>query len=114
MNEAEQDNRIKPIIGITIGDINGIGPEVIIKSVENNKILSFVTLVIYGHGKVLSHYKNILNVERLSFHQAGSIKDIRHNRLNVINCWEEEFEVKVGTETPEAGKFALAALNRAS
>ena len=114
MNEAEQDNRIKPIIGITIGDINGIGPEVIIKSVENNKIMSFVTLVIYGHGKVLSHYKNILNVEHLSFHQAGSIKDIRHNGLNVINCWEEEFEVKVGTETPEAGRFALAALNRAS
>lgn len=114
MSEAEKDNRIKPIIGITIGDINGIGPEVLIKSVENNKILSLATLVIYGHGKVLTHYKNILNTQSLSFHQVQSIKDIRHNKLNVINCWDEAFEVKVGTEAPEAGKFALAALMRAS
>lgn len=114
MSEAEKDNRIKPIIGITIGDINGIGPEILIKSVENNKILSLATLVIYGHGKVLTHYKNILNTQSLSFHQAQSIKDIRHNKLNVINCWDQAFEVKVGTEAPEAGKFALAALIRAS
>lgn len=114
MSEAEKDNRIKPIIGITIGDINGIGPEVLIKSVENNKIQSFATLVVYGHGKVLTHYKNILNTKNLSFHQAQSIKDIRHNKLNVINCWDEDFEVKVGVESPEAGKFALAALMRAS
>lgn len=114
MSEAEKDNRIKPIIGITIGDINGIGPEVLIKSVENNKILSFATLVIYGHGKVLTYYKNLLNIESLSFHQAQSIKDIRHNKLNVINCWDEDFEVKAGVEAPEAGRFALAALIRAS
>lgn len=114
MNEAEKGNRIKPIIGITIGDINGIGPEVIIKSVENNKILSLATFVIYGHGKVLSHYKHLLHAERLSFHQAQSIKDIKHNKLNVINCWDENFEVKVGLETPEAGRFALAALIKAS
>ncbi len=114
MNEAEKDKFNKPTIGITIGDMNGIGPEVIIKTVENNKILSFANLVIYGHGKVFSHYKNLLNIERFSFHQAQSIKDIRYNKLNVINCWNEDFEIKVGKETVEAGKFALAALVRAT
>lgn len=114
MKEEAKDNQTKPTIGITIGDINGIGPEVIIKAVLNNKILSFANLVIYGHGKVFSYYKNLLKIDRFSFHQAQSINDIRHNKLNVINCWNEDYEIKVGLEVPEAGKFALASLSRAS
>ncbi|MBO3698525.1 4-hydroxythreonine-4-phosphate dehydrogenase PdxA [Roseivirga sp. E12] len=114
MNEAANHNRIKPIIGITIGDINGIGPEVIIKAVQNNLLLNHVDIVVYGHGKVFSLYKTILNIEKFSFHQARSIKEYRQNKLNVINCWTEDFELKVGTETPEAGRFALAALKQAT
>jgi len=114
MKEEAIDNQIKPTIGITIGDINGIGPEVVIKAVQNNKMLSFANLVIYGHGKVFSYYKNLLQIDRFSFHQAQSIKDIRHNKLNVINCWDEDHEIKAGHETPEAGRFALKSLTRAS
>lgn len=109
-----EEKKVKPIIGITIGDINGIGPEVIIKSVENDKIFNSVNLVVYGHGKVLSHYKKVLEIERFSFNQIKSLNEIRHNKLNVINCWEEDFEVKVGQEVKEAGKFALTALSKAS
>ncbi len=114
MKEEANDNQIKPTIGITIGDINGIGPEVIIKALQNNKVLTFANLVIYGHGKVFSYYKNLLEIDRFSFHQTQSIREIRHNKLNVINCWDEDYEIKAGQETPEAGRFALASLIRAS
>ena len=113
MNEEKKDKKTKPIIGITIGDINGVGPEVIIKAVENNKIFDFVTLVIYGHGKVFSYYKKALNKESFSFNQVQSINDIRPNKLNVINCWDGELEVSAGQELPIGGEIALAALNKA-
>ena len=53
----------KPIIGITIGDINGIGPEVIIKALSDARILNHITPVIFGSTKVLSFYRKMLNNE---------------------------------------------------
>lgn len=113
MQENINEKPFVPTLGITIGDINGIGPEVIIKSVLNPKIFDFMNLVVYGHGKVLSHYKNLLEAEKFSFNQTNSIDQIRHNKLNVINC-VDDIEVKPGEETPEAGALALAALRAAT
>lgn len=114
MNEEKRDKKTKPVIGITIGDINGVGPEVIIKAVENNKIFDQVTLVAYGHGKVFSFYKKTLNKDKFSFNQIQSFNEIRPNKLNVINCWEGELEVQAGQELPIGGEMALAALKAAS
>lgn len=113
MQENSREKKIIPTLGITIGDMNGIGPEVIIKSVLNQKIFDFVNLVVYGHSKVLSHYKNMMEVEKFSFNQTNSADQLRDNRLNVINC-VEDVEVTPGEETPEAGQLALAALKRAT
>lgn len=113
MQENSREKKIIPTLGITIGDMNGIGPEVIIKSVLNQKIFDFVNLVVYGHGKVLSHYKNMMEIEKFSFTQTNSADQLRDNRLNVINCLED-VEVVPGEETPEAGQLALAALKRAA
>ncbi len=109
-----EENRQKPLIGITIGDINGIGPEVIIKSVLDTKIYAQADLIVYGHGKVLSFYKKNLNLDRFSFNQSNSPKQINHKRLNVINCWEEDFEVNPGVNDTKAGKFALKSLEKAT
>ncbi len=114
MNEENKTKKVKPIIGITIGDMNGIGAEVIIKSVVNEKIFKNVNLVLYGHGKVMSHYKKVLNIERFSFNQIKSLSEIRNNRLNVINSSDQDLEVEIGQETKEAGKLALAALEHAT
>lgn len=114
MNEEKRDKKTNPVIGITIGDINGIGTEVIIKAVENNRIFDFVTLVVYGHGKVFSYYKKILGKEQFSFNQVQSIDEIRPNKLNVINCWDGELEVNAGQDLPLGGEIALAALIKAS
>jgi 4-hydroxythreonine-4-phosphate dehydrogenase len=103
----------KPLIGISIGDINGIGPEVTIKALLDNRLQKLVTPVIYSHGKVLSFYRKQLGLEDFNFMQIRNIDEVHHKKINVINVLEESPEVIPGVETQEAGKMALAALDYA-
>lgn len=104
-----QTKKQRPILGISIGDINGIGPEVILKALSDARVYANFTPLIYGHGKALSHYKKLLNLEELYFTQIRSLDEIQHRKVNVINCQEECPEIIPGVETQEAGKLALAA-----
>lgn len=113
MQETNREDKFIPTIGITIGDVNGIGPEVIIKSVMDLRIFDHMNLVVYGHGKVLSHYKNLLEFEKFSFNQSNRADQIRNNKLNVINC-VDDIEVRVGEITQEAGELAFAAIKKAT
>lgn len=103
----------KPVIGITIGDINGVSAEVTMKALMDNRILKLVTPVIYAHGKALTFYRKHLKLEDFNFMQIRNIGEIHHKKVNVINVTEECPEVMPGTETSEAGKMALAALDHA-
>ena len=103
----------KPLIGISIGDINGIGPEVAIKALLDNRLQKLVTPVIYAHGKVLSFYRKQLGLEDFNFMQIRNIEEVHHKKINVINVLEESPEVIPGVETQEAGKMALASLDQA-
>jgi 4-hydroxythreonine-4-phosphate dehydrogenase len=103
----------KPLIGISIGDINGIGPEVTIKALLDNRLQKLVTPVIYAHGKVLSFYRKQLALEDFNFMQIRNIDEVHHKKINVINVLEESPEVIPGVETQEAGKMALASLDQA-
>lgn len=103
----------KPIIGITIGDVNGIGPEVIIKSLSDSRILDHMTPVIFGSTKVLSFYRKMINSEDFHYSQIKSIADLNPRKINVINCWPEMVEIKAGTITKEAGNCAFLALRDA-
>ncbi len=58
-----QTKKQRPILGISIGDINGIGPEVILKALADARVYAHFTPLIYGHGKALSHYKKVLNLK---------------------------------------------------
>src|SRR5699024_3233565 len=103
----------KPVIGITIGDVNGIGPEVIIKALADARMLKLCTPVIYGTTKVLAYYKKLLQIDELNYSQIKGHENIFYKKINVINCWEDVVEIKTGTVTPEAGKCAFLALERA-
>jgi 4-hydroxythreonine-4-phosphate dehydrogenase len=103
-----QTKKQRPILGISIGDINGIGPEVILKSLADARVFSNFTPLIYGHGKALTHYKKLMNLEDFYFTQVRNHEEIQHRKVNVINCIEECPEVIPGVETQEAGKLALA------
>lgn len=103
----------KPIIGITLGDVNGIGPEVIIKSLLNTKILKYFTPVIYGSGKVLSYYRKNLEIENFNYQQVGTVEKIVFGKINVINIWEESIEITPGQGNEIGGKYALKSLQAA-
>jgi 4-hydroxythreonine-4-phosphate dehydrogenase len=103
----------KPVVGISIGDINGIGVEVTIKALLDNRLTKLVTPVIYAHGKALTFYRKHLGIEDFNFMQIKNIEEVHHKKVNVINVLEESPEVIPGVETQEAGKLALAALDYA-
>jgi 4-hydroxythreonine-4-phosphate dehydrogenase len=100
-------------VGITIGDINGIGPEVIIKSLHSQEILDICTPVIYGSSKVVSYHKNIVQLEDFTYQSQQSAERLNLRKVNVVNCWEEAVNINLGRATEESGKYAYIALDRA-
>lgn len=100
----------KPRIGITLGDPNGIGPEVVIKALSDNRILSLFTPVVYGSAKAISHYKKLLNIEEFNYSQVRAKGQLAHKSINVVNCWEENLEIIPGKATADGGKAAFIAL----
>jgi len=103
----------KIIAAITIGDINGIGPEVIIKSFKDEKLFALCTPVIYGSSQVLEFYKEALGYMNFEFQIITDASEALENVVNVVQCWDEEAEVKPGEATELGGKCALLSLDSA-
>ena len=99
----------KPIIGITIGDLNGIGLEVILKTFQNEQLLNNCTPVIYGSSKVVSYHKNIVGIE-FAFNAIRSVDQATDDRVNVVNCWQDNVNITLGKATEQGGKFAFQSL----
>lgn len=105
-----ENNKIK--IGITQGDINGVGYEVILKTFADTNMLDLCTPIIYGSPKVAAYHRKSLDLPT-NFSIVNSASEASHNRLNVINCTSEEVKVEFSKEDPEAGKAAFDALEKA-
>jgi 4-hydroxythreonine-4-phosphate dehydrogenase len=104
----------KPIIGITLGDYNGIGPEVILKALEGNQLSKLCTPVIYGSLRVLNQYRNLFEMKDWTLHGIQKPEQANPKLTNVITCWHDhQSEAVPGKITPEAGQGALASLKRA-
>ncbi|PIY08033.1 MAG: 4-hydroxythreonine-4-phosphate dehydrogenase PdxA [Flexibacter sp. CG_4_10_14_3_um_filter_32_15] len=114
----ERPKRFRPKIGISMGDFNGIGIEVILKTLTDTRVLELCVPVIFGAARVFSHYKRLLNID-FTFQQhflddenlATSIHD---QKINIVNCSSAKIEVEAGKITAEAGAGALAALEGAT
>lgn len=104
----------KIIIGITHGDINGIGYEVILKTLSDNRMLETFIPVIYGSPKVAAYHRKNLDIQGFNLNIVNSIEEINTKRVNIINCVDDEIKVEIGISTEEAGKAAFAALERAT
>lgn len=100
----------KPCIGITIGDFNGVGPELILKTLSNKLIFNYCTPVVYGTSYIFSYYANILEMSPLDFHIARSKKDIKEGAINLRVCSTEKISITPGKASVEAGKLAIDAL----
>ncbi len=105
--------RQKPRIGITIGDLNGIGPEVVMKSLSDSRMLDQFTPVIYGSTRVFSFYKKMLEINDFSYSQVKTPGQFNSKTINVVNCWEEVIEINTGTASKEAGRASFLALKQA-
>ncbi|MEQ9426308.1 MAG: 4-hydroxythreonine-4-phosphate dehydrogenase PdxA [Cyclobacteriaceae bacterium] len=103
-----------PLVGITIGDLNGVGPEVVLKTFSDSRMMRYVTPVIYASQKVVSFYRKSLNLDKFNYHQARDFSEINPRKVNVVNCWEDQVDIKAGEVTEEAGKYAAISLKRAS
>ena len=107
-----QDIR-KPIIGFTCGDLNGIGLELIIKSLSDSRLLDFMVPVIFANNKAINFYKKGLPDFQLSFSTAPDLDKLNPKQVNLIQCWEEEAAIQPGELTEIGGKYALISLEQA-
>ena len=105
-----EDNKIR--IGITQGDINGVGYEVILKTFSDPTMLELCTPIIYGSPKVAAYHRKALDVQT-NFSIINTASEAGCNRLSVVNCTDDEVKVEFSKPDPEAGKAALGALERA-
>jgi len=115
MSEIKNQNSGQlPVVGITFGDVNGIGPEIIIRVMEDNRILKLCTPILYGNHKIINRYRKLMNVEDFQMIPCKAANQAAPRKVNVINCWEEDYEIKPGQSDPEAGKLALISLQKAT
>ena len=101
-------------IGISVGDINGIGLEVILKTFMETKMLDYCTPIIYGHTKVASYHRKALNIGDLMFNVINSPADANPRKVNMINAWEEDVKIELGVANETGGKYAFLSLQKAT
>lgn len=103
-------NKIK--VGISIGDVNGIGSEVILKTFENSLMFDFCTPIVFGSVRYFSFLKKYLSSD-LNFHGIETTAEAIPNRLNILNVWKDHVDIKFGEENRTGGEFALKSLETA-
>ena len=113
-NQKSVNMSRKLIVGITQGDGNGIGYEVIIKALADERMLEFCTPVIYGSSKIFGFYKKqIHDIENINTNVISSARDAHQKRVNIVNCLPESVFVEPGQSTPESAKSAMTSLKKA-
>lgn len=106
-------SKSKPIVGISVGDLNGIGLEVIIKTFSNQEMMSFCTPVLFASSKVVSYHKKNLKLDKFNFNVAQDASKIQSGKFNLVNCWKDEVSMEMGKEDKTVGGFALKSLDAA-
>jgi len=99
----------KIVVGISTGDLNGIGLEVVLKTFLDKRMLDFCTPVIFGSTKVVNAYKKLLKIDTLVL-GINSLNQINHNKINVLNIWKEDIFIELGKGTKSSGKYAALSL----
>lgn len=103
----------KIIVGISVGDLNGIGPEIIIKAYEDSRSLDLNTPVIFASGKAMQFYKNHFK-SKINFFNIDSADKIVHGKVNVVNVWREPVKIEFGKTDHKIGEYAIKSLEAAT
>ena len=105
------DQKIK--VGITQGDVNGIGLELAIKVLSDPQINDICIPVLFSSQKTVGYYKKVLNVDELNLHSIREFSQLNPKKSNLFNCYEEEISIDMGKSTSTGGKYALLSLKKA-
>lgn len=104
----------KPIIGITIGDTNGVGPELVIKTFSDSRIMDLCTPVVFASNRVINFYRKTTPEHPLNYASTKDFNNLNQRQLNIYNCWEEEIPMEPGKLTDAGGKYAVRSLQVAA
>ncbi|MEO9144494.1 MAG: 4-hydroxythreonine-4-phosphate dehydrogenase PdxA [Ginsengibacter sp.] len=104
----------KPVIGFSCGDVNGIGPELIIKSLADSRMLDFCTPLIFASNKVINFYRKSLPDVNFNFSSIKEFSKINPKQVNIFNCWEEEIAITPGELNETGGTYAVKSLKAAT
>jgi len=100
----------KPVIGITCGDINGIGTEIIIKTFADHRILDQCTPVIFASSKLINFYRKSVPDAHFNYQSLKDFTKVNHKQINIYNCWEEDVVINPGQLNETGGKYAVKSL----
>src|SRR5436190_3793713 len=103
----------KPVIGISCGDLNGIGIELIIKTFSDNRVLEQCTPIIYASNKVINFYRKSIADINFNYQNTKEYGRINNKQVNIFNCWEDEVPINPGQLSDVAGKYAVLSLQTA-
>ncbi len=103
-----------PVIGITCGDVNGVGPELIMKIFSDSRMTQLCTPVIYASGKVFAFYRKLLNLNKFNYNQIARVGDIQRKRVNLLHCFDKDIDITPGKVTSISGELSLASLEKAT
>ncbi|MFK2819027.1 4-hydroxythreonine-4-phosphate dehydrogenase PdxA [Flavobacteriaceae sp. LMIT009] len=106
-----KEEKIK--VGISIGDLNGIGGEIVLKTFEDERLLDFCTPIIYGSVKTFSFLKKHFN-SSIKFNGVFDVKKALHGKVNVLNVWKENVNIEFGKEDPKIGGYAIKSFQTAT
>ncbi len=106
------DNKV--IVGISQGDINGVGLEVVLKTLMEPGIADICTPVLFSSQKTVSYYRKVLGLEEFSFNPMREFSQLNSKKVNVFVCYEEEVNIEMGKATDVGGKYALISLEKAA
>jgi 4-hydroxythreonine-4-phosphate dehydrogenase len=101
-------------VGISIGDLNGIGMEIIIKTFKDSRVMDFCTPIIFGSSKVAAIHRKTLEMQDFNFNIINDIKEAHPKKANLLNIWKQEVEIKFGEATTTSGEHAFDSLKQAT
>ncbi|MFI5134173.1 MAG: 4-hydroxythreonine-4-phosphate dehydrogenase PdxA [Chitinophagales bacterium] len=100
----------RPVIGVSCGDLNGIGIELIIKTFTDNRILELCTPLIFASNKVINFYRKSVPEINFNYQSTKELNRLNAKQVNVVNCWEEEVSINPGLMNETGGKYAVKSL----
>ena len=105
----KKENNKKSILGFSIGDVNGIGPEILIKSLSNKKLIDLFTPIIFCNPEIIDYYCKLFK-KKINYNLIHSINNISSNRINIIKVSNENVEINPGKIKRKTGNHAFKSL----